>query len=68
MPDGAVIRTVSELMSSPPVVAQPSELMTEACARMRDATVGSVVVVDSGGRPIGILTERDLVRFVAVGC
>ncbi|MDQ1402487.1 MAG: citrate synthase, partial [Actinomycetota bacterium] len=34
--------------------------------RMRDHRVGSVVVVD-GNRPIGILTERDLVRFAATG-
>jgi citrate synthase len=33
---------------------------------MRDSQVGSVVVVD-GARPIGILTERDLVRFAASG-
>ena len=32
---------------------------------MRDAGVGSVVVVDGTRRAIGILTERDLVRFAA---
>ncbi|MDQ3782518.1 MAG: CBS domain-containing protein, partial [Actinomycetota bacterium] len=34
--------------------------------RMADQRKGSVVIVD-GGRPIGILTERDLVRFNATG-
>jgi citrate synthase len=33
---------------------------------MRDHSVGSVVVVE-GDKPVGILTERDLVRFAAVG-
>ena len=59
-------RTVSELMSSPPITATPSELIAEAAERMRSSGVGSVVVVD-GTRPIGILTERDLVRFAAAG-
>ena len=59
-------RTVGELMSSPPITATPSELIAEASDRMREHRVGSVVVVD-GRRPIGILTERDLVRFAAAG-
>jgi citrate synthase len=59
-------RTVGELMSRPPVTVAPSELIAQASERMRDAGVGSVVVVD-GDRPIGILTERDLVRFAAAG-
>jgi CBS domain-containing protein len=66
MADGAKARTVSELMSAPPVTALPSETLAEAAARMRDRRVGSVVVVD-GDRPIGIMTERDLVRFGASG-
>jgi citrate synthase len=53
-------------MSSPAVTATSSETVAEASARMVDHGVGSVVVVD-GERPIGILTERDLVRFGAAG-
>jgi citrate synthase len=53
-------------MSSPAVTATPSETIAEATGRMQDRKVGSVVVVD-GKRPIGILTERDLVRFAASG-
>jgi citrate synthase len=59
-------RTVEDIMSSPAVTATPSETIAEATGRMRDRKVGSVVVVD-GKRPIGILTERDLVRFAASG-
>ena len=40
--------------------------MAEAAARMREQRVGSVVVVDDD-RPVGILTERDLVRIAAAG-
>lgn len=53
-------------MSSPVVNALPDESVADAAARMHDRSVGSVVVVD-GNRPIGILTERDIVRMAAAG-
>ena len=59
-------RTVSDIMAHPVVTATASETVAEACARMHQHKVGSVIVVD-GDRPIGILTERDLVRFAASG-
>jgi citrate synthase len=59
-------RTVGDLMSSPAVTASSSETVDAAAARMVEHGVGSVVVVD-GERPIGILTERDLIRFAATG-
>ncbi|MGH9260735.1 MAG: citrate/2-methylcitrate synthase, partial [Acidimicrobiales bacterium] len=60
------VRTVAEVMSSPVLIALPDETVAEAAARMRDRSTGSVVVVD-GSRPIGILTERDIVRMAAAG-
>jgi citrate synthase len=66
MDKGATVRTVGEIMSSPPITATPSETLAIASERMRDRKTGSVIVVD-GDRPIGILTERDLVRFAASG-
>ena len=66
MAEAHTVRTVAEVMSSPSVTALPSETVAEAAARMVERRVGSVVVVD-GNRPIGILTERDLVRFGASG-
>jgi citrate synthase len=53
-------------MSSPVVTALPDETVAAAAARMNELGVGSVVVVD-GRRPVGILTERDVVRFAAGG-
>ncbi|MFO7302386.1 MAG: CBS domain-containing protein [Acidobacteriota bacterium] len=45
------------------VTAMPGETIAEAARRMRDHHVGTVVVVDPdrGERPIGILTDRDIV-------
>jgi CBS domain-containing protein len=59
-------RTVGDIMSSPALTATSSETVAEVAGRMDDHKVGSVVVVD-GNRPIGILTERDLIRFAAAG-
>ncbi len=66
MPAANPTRTVSDVMSAPPVTAVPSETLAAAAARMQEHGVGSVVVVD-GDRPIGILTERDMIRFGAAG-
>ena len=66
MADGAVIRTVAEVMTRPAVTATADEPVAAVSSRMRDHSVGSVVVID-GDKPVGILTERDLVRFAAVG-
>ena len=58
--------TVEDLMSRPVVTSGPAETVADAAARMWQNGVGSVVVVDRD-RPIGILTERDLVRCTGVG-
>jgi CBS domain-containing protein len=48
-----------------PLVDIAAEVTLEQAARrMRDAKVGSVVVLDPAGAPAGILTERDLLTAV----
>jgi citrate synthase len=54
-------------MSQPVVTAQPAETVALAAQRMREHKVGSVVVIDSDDRAIGILTERDMIRLAAAG-
>ena len=66
MAESAKTRTVADVMSSPAVTATPDETVAVASTRMQERRVGSVVVVE-GMRPVGILTERDLVRFGAAG-
>jgi CBS domain-containing protein len=60
------VRTVADVMSAPVVTALPDETVAVAAFRMNERSVGSVVVVD-GDRPVGILTERDVVRLAASG-
>jgi CBS domain-containing protein len=59
-------KTIADVMTSPAVTAQAQESLEEAGLRMSEHGVGSVVIVE-GSRPIGILTERDLVRAAAAG-
>jgi citrate synthase len=66
MVDGAVIRTVAEIMTEPAVTVTADETVAAAAARMQQHAMGSLVVVERD-RIIGILTERDLVRFAATG-
>ena len=62
----ATVRTVADLMTSPAVTAGPAETLEVAAQRMAEAGVGSVVVAEAN-RPVGILTERDLLRATAGG-
>ncbi|HVE94530.1 MAG TPA: citrate/2-methylcitrate synthase [Acidimicrobiales bacterium] len=59
-------RTVAEVMTAPAVTAVASEALGAAARRMEGAGIGSVVVIGEN-RPIGILTERDLLRAAAHG-
>jgi citrate synthase len=54
-------------MRTPVVEASPSETLAAAAHRMHDSAVGCVVVTDSTQRPIGILSERDLLKAVGAG-
>lgn len=59
--------TVSDLMREDVVTASPDESAKTIAKRMRDETVGSVVVVEDD-RPTGIVTDRDLTtRLIADG-
>jgi CBS domain-containing protein len=53
--------TVGEVSKSPVVTAHPDETILEVARRMREHHVGDVVVADSQHRPIGMLTDRDIV-------
>ncbi|MBA2607440.1 MAG: CBS domain-containing protein [Actinobacteria bacterium] len=57
---------VSAAMTEPAITAQPGESLENAAERMRTNGIGSVVVVESN-YPVGILTERDLLRAAAAG-
>ena len=58
-----------DVMVSPVLTCQPSELAVEAVRKMLDNGVSCIVVVDERGAPAGIITERDVMkRIVASDC
>jgi CBS domain-containing protein len=56
--------TVGEIMTRDVLAVEPATPLVEAARRMHDRRVGAVVVTD-GGRLVGIVTERDVLRAVA---
>jgi CBS domain-containing protein len=49
-------------------LAEPGESVLEAARRMQERRVGTLVIVDDLGKPLGLLTDRDLaLRVVAAG-
>lgn len=56
---------VAEVMSSPVATVSPATTIGDASRAMADGGVSSLVVVDAGGCPAGIVTERDVLRALA---
>jgi len=57
---------VSDMMTKKLEAIEESSSIQDAAKRMRDTNVSSLVVVDSEGKPRGIVTERDIVRKACV--
>jgi CBS domain-containing protein len=58
--------TVSDFMRKSLITIEESASVQEAANRMKDKNVSSLVVVDETSRPLGLITERDLVRKVCI--
>lgn len=52
---------------TPPLTINPEATVMEACQQMKERNVGAIVVISSENRPIGILTERDVLQRIVVG-
>jgi CBS domain-containing protein len=51
---------IQEIMTQSVVTASPESPVQAVATLMRDRNVGSVVLVDDSGRPVGMVTDRDL--------
>jgi CBS domain-containing protein len=58
--------TVNDMMTKKLETIEESSSIQDASRKMRDRNVSSLVVVDSEGKPRGIITERDIVRKACV--
>jgi CBS domain-containing protein len=57
-----------DLMTRPAVTITASQAVTEAAKLMTDGHVHRLVVLDDEGRPVGVISESDLVREMAEAC
>ncbi|ADN51891.1 CBS domain-containing protein [Vulcanisaeta distributa] len=58
---------IKELIRDGVISCRSTDPITCAVAKMYMHNVGSVLVIDEDEKPVGIFTERDLVRIVAEG-
>ena len=59
--------TVRDVMSPDAPTAAAEDTLQEACGQMHQGGMGSVPVIDAGGRCVGVLSSWDVVRAIAQG-
>jgi CBS domain-containing protein len=62
----AGVISVRDIMTVNVKTVHPDAAVIEAVQKMAKFDVGSIVVVDSSLRPVGIITERDVLRDVVI--
>jgi CBS domain-containing protein len=63
------VQTILDQKDSPNVITiEPERALQDAVERLVEHNIGSLVVVDSSGKPVGIITERDILKTCANGC
>ncbi len=55
---------VKDVMSSPVITVNEKETVTKVAQLMRKHDLGCIIVTGKDGKPLGIITERDLVKRV----
>ncbi|MEM2921829.1 MAG: CBS domain-containing protein [Candidatus Bathyarchaeia archaeon] len=64
MPRDSELRTeipVKDIMSTPVITVEETDSVELVAKRMAERDLGSIIVVDGDGSPVGIITERDIV-------
>ncbi len=62
------VRDVLNEKNRRPIVVEPDSTVREAVQRLNMYNIGSLPVVNEAGRPIGILSERDILHGIAADC
>ncbi len=60
--------TLADVIRRTPITCPPDTSIQIALTTMRDAQVGSMVVVDTNNKPLGIFTLNDLLSRVVLPC
>ncbi len=61
-------RRVGEFAIGPAVVLRHDDTVSTLVARMAEANRSGALILDDAGQPAGIVTERDILRRVALRC
>ncbi|AAK43272.1 CBS domain-containing protein [Saccharolobus solfataricus] len=56
---------VADLITRNPLTVKPETSIRDAAKIMKRENLGSLIIVDETNKPIGIVTERDILRAVA---
>jgi CBS domain-containing protein len=59
-------RTLRSLVTRPPVTCLPETSLDEVLHTMQNRKIGSMLVVDTAGHPVGIFTRHDVLDRVAL--
>jgi CBS domain-containing protein/sugar phosphate permease len=59
-------KAVKEVMKSPPVTLYPQATLADAARTMAEKNIGFVVLTE-GDKPVGVVSERDVVKALASG-
>ncbi len=59
------IESVLATKSSDVITVRPDQWLREAVGLLAEHNIGALIVVDEPGRPIGIISERDIIREAA---
>lgn len=59
--------TVAEVMSTNVLTVGETTTLSQVARELRARNVGSAVVIDTAQRPLGMISERELVDAVAAG-
>jgi len=65
--DRPLLQPLASAIRRAPVTCAPETPLRQALERMQAQRIGAIVIVDADGAPLGIFTERDLVRHAAGG-
>jgi CBS domain-containing protein len=58
---------LKDIMTPNPKFVKGSQTVSEAIKKMIKDNIGSVLVKDENGKPIGILTESDVIKLMFLG-
>ncbi len=59
--------TVDKVIKREPLVINENATIKEAVNIMSRENVGLLVIVNNAGKPIGVISERDIIRALARG-